>query len=178
MPLRSKRVEKIHKVIILHHEQMPAKIWRQVNRFPEIYFLQGSPLKREYLEKACVQKAKCVVIVSRGFDGNQDDQNKNSTDADTIVIYKTIQHICQDNPVQIITELISKDTISFLTKKRSEMVESLGVIMSEPFASGEIYISTMMDQLMCHSFYNPKILEILNQMIMGDAFITAKETEL
>jgi len=65
-----------------------------------------------------------------------------------------------------------------LSKKKSKLVEDYGVIASEPFASGEIYISTMLDTLLCSAYYNPKITSILDQFLMGDAFLTAKENDL
>jgi potassium large conductance calcium-activated channel subfamily M alpha protein 1 len=41
--------------------------------------------------------------------------------------------------------------------------------MSKPFASGEIYVSSLLDSLMCQAFYSPKITEFLDQMLMGQA---------
>ena len=41
--------------------------------------------------------------------------------------------------------------------------------MSRPFASGEIYVSSLLDSLMCQAYYSPKITEILDQLIMGSA---------
>jgi len=58
--------------------------------------------------------------------------------------------------------LVLHETIGFLSKKKSKLVEEYGVIVSEPFASGEIYISTMLDTLLCSAYYNPKITSILD----------------
>ena len=108
LPLRSKSLQKVHKIIILYNEQLPSRIWKQINRFPEVYFLQGSPLKPEFLQRACINKARGVVILSNfqdGSDGETNSTNKNMADADTIVIYKTVRHICKNSSVRIITEL-------------------------------------------------------------------------
>ena len=51
-------------------------------------------------------------------------------------------------------------------------------LKSEPFASGEIYISTMLDTLICQAFYNPFITSILDQLIMGNANLTGIEKKL
>eukprot|EP01017_Pseudomicrothorax_dubius_P051183 TRINITY_DN9807_c0_g2_i5.p1 TRINITY_DN9807_c0_g2~~TRINITY_DN9807_c0_g2_i5.p1 ORF type:complete len:188 (-),score=53.08 TRINITY_DN9807_c0_g2_i5:60-623(-) len=53
-----------------------------------------------------------------------------------------------------------------------------GYYVSEPFASGEIYISTMLDTLMCQAFYNPYITSILDQMIMGGANLTSRTKKM
>ena len=40
---------------------------------------------------------------------------------------------------------------------------------SKPFAAGEIFVSHLLDSLMCQAYYAPKITEILEQMIIGGA---------
>lgn len=68
-------------------------------------------------------------------------------DADTIFIYKTVKTA---NPnIRIITELASFSTINFLIKNRSGTIVRHGFRASEPFASGEIYILSMLDTLVC-----------------------------
>lgn len=51
--------------------------------------------------------------------------------------------------VRIITELASMSTISFLSSTTNEHISKYGYVASEPFASGEIYISSMLDTLIC-----------------------------
>lgn len=102
LPLRARSLKNIHPIIILYNDPMPTHIWKQINRFPKIYFMQGSPQKLIDLDKACIQKALAVVILSKHTD--QDSTSTTSmADADTIFIYKTIKSV---NPnVRIITEL-------------------------------------------------------------------------
>lgn len=80
---------------------MPTNIWKQINRFPKVHFMQGSPYKLQDLDKACIQKALAVVILSKHSD--QDTNSTTMADADTIFIYKTIKS-CNPN-IRIITEL-------------------------------------------------------------------------
>ena len=49
--------------------------------------------------------------------------------------------------------------------------------MSKPFASGEIYVSSLLDSLMCQTYYNPKMSEILDQLILGSANTSEKITK-
>ena len=57
-----------------------------------------------------------MVILST-FYGNDEitDQNIGMADADTIVVYKTVRHICKNTNVRIITDL-SKENIFYITK--------------------------------------------------------------
>ena len=97
-------------------------------------------------------------------------------DADTIFIYKTVKTA---NPgIRIITELASFSTINFLIKNRSHSIQTYGLRASEPFASGEIYILSMLDTLVCQAFYNPFINSLLNQFIVGDANLTSADRKI
>jgi len=124
LPLRAKSLKTIIPVIILYNDPMPTEIWKQINRFPKVYFMQGSPLKLSDLEKACIQKATAVVILSKHSDN--DGNNSGMVDADTIFIYKTVKLL---NPsIRIITELASISTISFLSLSRNNYVQKHGYI--------------------------------------------------
>lgn len=115
LPLRAKSLKTINPVIILYNDPMPTEIWKQINRFPKVYFMQGSPLKLMDLERACIHKAQTVVILSKHSDN--ENTNIGMIDADTIFIYKTVKLL---NPnIRIITELASINTISFLSNSRS-----------------------------------------------------------
>jgi potassium large conductance calcium-activated channel subfamily M alpha protein 1 len=133
-------------VIILHNDPIPSEIWQQINHFPKVYFMQGSPLKLGDLDKARIQKASSVVILGK-YKENDNNSHSSQVDADTIFIYKTVKLL---NPqIRIITELASMNTISFLSLARNHNIKRYGYIVSEPFASGEIYVSTMLDSLIC-----------------------------
>lgn len=124
LPLRAKSLKTIIPVIILYNDPMPTEIWKQINRFPKVYFMQGSPLKLSDLEKACIQKATAVVILSKHSDN--EGNNSGMVDADTIFIYKTVKLL---NPtIRIITELASISTISFLSLSRNNYVQKHGYI--------------------------------------------------
>ena len=50
--------------------------------------------------------------------------------------------------------IASLSTISFLSQAKNEVMQKYGYIASEPFASGEVYISTMLDTLICQVYYS------------------------
>ena len=61
------------------------------------------------------------------------------------------------------------NAIAFLVPGHEDRYQKLGYYMSKPFASGEIYVSSLLDSLMTQAYYSPKITEILEQMIIGSA---------
>jgi len=169
LPLRAKSLKQKRPVVIMTAERLPAEIWEQINRFQRIYVMQGSALKPQDLEKAGIHKAIAVVILSRKRE-NDGTESEGMYDADTIFQYKTVRHT---NPkVRIITELASQNTIRYLTTSGSQ--PEYGYLVTEPFAAGEIYISAMLDTLMCQAFYNPGISNILRNFIMGNSNLSTR----
>jgi hypothetical protein len=64
--------------------------------------------------------------------------------------------------------------MSFLLSEKDQKNDSgkePNYYATEPFAAGEIYVGSLLNSLMCQSFYNEKILDILEQMILGNSFI-------
>ena len=125
---------------------MPSHIWAQLSEFPKVYFIQGSPLKLGDLRRSGIKFAAAVIILSKTSDLDTNNVT-NMVDADTIFIYKTVK--LMNKGVRIITELASMSTISFLSSTTNDYIQKYGYIASEPFASGEIYISSMLDTLIC-----------------------------
>lgn len=83
-------------------------------------------------------------------------------DAQSIFIYKTIMRC---NPkLQILTELSYSTNIDFLLPKTTNKLE---YIFSTLYAAGEVYIASIIDTLTAQAFYNPHIVTILQQILVG-----------
>ena len=82
-------------------------------------------------------------------------------------MYKTIKKH-YSVPI-IVTELASVDSITFFSEKENENAHEEQYYQCLPCASGEIFFSNPLDSLMCQAYYNPKISEILEQLIMGSS---------
>jgi potassium large conductance calcium-activated channel subfamily M alpha protein 1 len=127
--------------------------------------MQGNPIKSKDLQKAGIKKARAVIILSKS---TTDIEQADMVDADTIFIYKAIKN--ETKTALIIAELVSVSAISFINSTNDDSnVRKQGYWLSQPFAVGEIYISSMLDTLICQAFYNPYITDILQQLIMGSA---------
>ena len=167
MPLRasSMKNQQYPILIIDKNEHIPSEIWKEIQYYPDIYFMQGNPIKSKDLHKAGIKKARAVIILSKP---TTDVDQVDMVDADTIFIYKAIKN--ETKNALIIAELVSVNAISFINATNDDSnVRKQGYWLSEPFALGEIYISSMLDTLICQAFYNPYITDILQQLIMGSA---------
>lgn len=72
---------------------------------------------------------------------------QNSIDADAIFMYKTIEANYKN--VIIVTELASVGAIAFLVQGKDESFQKDNYYSSKPFAAGEIFVSHLLDSLMC-----------------------------
>ena len=167
MPLRasSMKNQQYPIVIIDKAEHIPSEIWKEIQYYPDIYYMQGNPVKSKDLHKAGIKKAKAVIILSKS---SSDIKQSDMVDADTIFIYKAIKN--ETKSTMIIAELVSVSALSFLNSNSDEnLIKKQGYWLSPSFAVGEIFIGSMLDTLICQAFYNPFITEILKQLIMGSA---------
>ena len=169
MPLRasSMRNQQYPIVIMDKEEHIPLEIWKEIEYYPDIYYIQGNPMKSKDLQKAGIKRAKGVIILSKSSINNE--MSSNVVDLDTIFIYKAIKN--ETKAIMIIAELISVSALSFLNSEENDenIIKEQGYWLSPSFAVGEIFIGSMLDTLICQAFYNPFITNIIKQLIMGSA---------
>ena len=169
MPLRASSMKNYQYPILImdKKEHISIEIWKEIEYFPDIYYMQGNPMKNRDLQRAGVKKAKGVIILSKLTSNNE--SNSNMVDMDTIFIYKAIKN--EIKAMTIIAELISVSALSFLNSEKNDenSIKDQGYWLSPSFAVGEIFIGSMLDTLICQVFYNPFITNIIKQLIMGSA---------
>lgn len=89
-------------------------------------------------------------------------------DAQTIFNYNIIK---KKNPkVNVVTELISEKNLAFLLDDPLlySIMKNYDYDQTPTFASGEVYLSSLMDSLICQAYYNPALITVLNKLIVGD----------
>ncbi len=174
LPLRTRCKENHNAILIMDkNEHLPSEIWKEIQYFPNIFYIQGNPIKSDDLKKARVSKALAVVILSKY---NQGEQLLEMVDADSIFIYKAIKN--ESSNTLIIADLISSNSIGYINNTGGENMDNFGFWLNEAFASGELYISSMLDTLICQSFYNPYILNIIYQLMLGESAFKFPEQTL
>jgi len=73
--------------------------------------------------------------------------------------------------IPIITELVHPSNISFLINNQTDyrLMKKYGYYHTEIYAMGETYISSVMDTLIAQAFYNPALIAVLDQVIVGNS---------
>jgi len=145
---------------------VPSRVWDSIARFQRIFLVYGSPLETSILLKAKIDLADKAVIL--GIDptvtkkSDSLEINDEMLDAQSIFIYKAIKG-CNPN-LQILTELSYFVNIDFLLPKKQNQHD---YTLSRLFAAGEVYISAIIDTLTAQAYYNPHIVTILQQILVG-----------
>jgi hypothetical protein len=163
MPLRAGYNKDPSPIVILHDEVPTAKQWAELNTFPQIYFVQGSPLQEKSFDRVNIMKAKQVVILTpnvgnakkkkntdnQGEDEENQNDEENLLDAQTIFKYNIIKKKNKD--VNVVTELVNQDNIAYLLNNPLlyHLLSIHGYDQTPVFASGEVYLSSLMDSLIC-----------------------------
>ncbi len=158
--LRAKHLDRYSPIVILTPNKMPTKVWEKVESFPDVFFCQGSPVEEASLIKAGGEDASCAVILT----GSRSSSSLSLADADTIFTYQGIKRI---NPsIRIVTELVEHTNIDFLDADVSNLNTS-ATLSLQMEAAGCVYVSSMLDTLICQSFYNPSITRVLSKLVAG-----------
>ena len=197
-PLRAKYIPKedCPSIVILNPKLPDDKIWNSISYFDEIFLVQGNPMKRKDLLRAGILSASKVVILSSSLnelvaykshkkEEKKDDDDKTSKvrsltreeeellDSKTVIKYNFITEIKSD--IFCLIELINPNNISLIKNKSRKNVDEytfikagLDITLTTSFATGEVYYSNVMDNLMSQIYYNPNLLGVIKKIIMGE----------
>lgn len=168
LPLRAKYLKSYQQDIVIISPLIKKDIWESISRFPRVFLVEGSALQHETLRQAYIHKADKAVIMGHDSSiasdkiGGGNEINDEMIDAKSIFIYKAIKKL---NPtLQILTEIYYSTNIDFLLPKGKTHE---GFNFSTLYAAGEVYIASTIDTLTAQAFYNPHIVTILQQILVG-----------
>lgn len=141
-----------------------------LGKFPHIYFVKGSPSNEKNLLATQIERAsKAVIFGSSEFNK---DKGETNPDAENMFTYKAIQKYNPD--IQIIIEMMIPKNLQFLNEHQSKIYspmtannDNFQYEMTSLYAAGEMYHSGIVDILACQAFYNPHLLTILQQILIG-----------
>ena len=203
-PLRAKYINKADcpSIVILSKELPEDKVWNAMAYFDEIFLVQGDPMDKKDLIRAGIATASKVVILTpsvteiSSFTSSKIKSEKvdNSArkltseeedllDAKTIFKYNLISQIRKG--IFCVIELINPKNVSFLNNKNRKnndeylfIKAGMDISLTSSFASGEVYYSNMMDNLISQTYYNPNLLSVLKKLIIGESESGIKKKDL
>lgn len=132
-----------------------------------MYYLRGSPRSFRDLQRCNILQASAAILLS-GFATNAYHTRRGAVavDGPTVFRYRVMRRA---NPsLQITTELSQGANVTFLSETISN-TSSAGLHgdfrLSELFAAGAMYSPSMLDALICQSFFSPNLVHILRLLL-------------
>ena len=153
-PLRSDDLYNFSRIVILN-PTLPENI-KDLAKYHEIYFVEGSPHNFDDLERANAKKADKALVMASSKKVNKSDEVM--LDSDAIMSVMGIENICED--VYTIAELLYASNIKFLKPQVSEKGGG-----DNRFTVDEVItISRVADSMMIQELFTPHVLDIFNEI--------------
>jgi len=156
-PLRSDDLIGFQRLVILN-DRFPAKHeWKDLSKFNEIYYVQGSPYNYEDLDRINIDNADKAIILS---DTQQEIINgeENFCDANTIMSVMAIETAHEG--VYTISELLYYSNIKFIKPE----IGALGGSDNRFSVDEVIDVSMIADTLIMQEYYTPHSINIINEI--------------
>ncbi|KAJ1659358.1 hypothetical protein IWQ61_001543 [Dispira simplex] len=164
-------------VIILSASHPPKVQALTLQDFHHVYVVEGSPLSAADLSRTYIERARGVIVLSNAK--YYSNTSKRLADS-TAVLFEMNLRSFRGNPLCFpVVEVLHRENIKFIdgeTPLRSEE-RYASQLLRPSFMSGRVFIPTMLDVMLCHSYFNPHILEVYKHLIFShDQFTTPKST--
>lgn len=118
------------------------------------------------LHRCNLKKADCMVI----FGTDVITPSLVEMDAKNILVYRTVSDI-----VPPILDLVHPQNIAYVGSDHSTNSK----LTSSPYyASGSVFSSSLLDTLVCLTYYNKYIIEVIESLILGGVYLLSIRTNL
>jgi hypothetical protein len=164
--------EELMPIVFLTTVPPSEQLWAEVSQYPEVYVVLGSPLETRDLVRAGVNSLSRAIILSSGSDDAEGSDHGYLTDADALFTYQSIAKVRPGIP--IVCEIDDGSNVSFLCGDNNkndvgDEEEFTNFTLLGPFASGAVYVDSLQDKLAVQAFYNPNLLRIIRELVVGQA---------
>jgi potassium large conductance calcium-activated channel subfamily M alpha protein 1 len=180
-PLRAKYLGSCRSIVILYPQELPDVVWIKLSIFEAVYIVRGSGLEENDLRRAGVYRAQSVIVLAESSSKDLQTAGANESggggggsgggglksidalaDADSIFTYHGVKRM--NDRANVVIEIVHTSNIGYLDV---ETQHDVNYKFSQQFASGMLFTSSLLDTLVCQSFYNPNIIRVVNKLISG-----------
>ncbi|KAJ1969760.1 hypothetical protein H4R34_006134, partial [Dimargaris verticillata] len=154
-------------VILSPHEPEPS-LKRLLQRFGQVYMVQGSPLVRKDLFRAQIHCAEKAVVLS-GAGNNAYSTSRHTDDSAALLAVLNIESLALDDDFFVVVEFIHRENMKFVGESETVPIDELyaQAILRPSFMSGHVFAPCMLDTLICQTYYNNHLLDIIKQFIFS-----------
>ncbi|PVU90235.1 hypothetical protein BB561_004958 [Smittium simulii] len=172
-------------IVFLCSEPPSDKIKRGLQRYYGVYFVTGSPFLKADLVKARIMTASSAIVLLEPIYSDRDNNNSNqpsindtstfAADASTLISVINIETLTAKSPdFNLCVELNYRENMQFIGDSSPLEINNICIqsLMMPCFMSGNCLIPTMLDSLICQSFYNEDLIPLLKNLIFPRGDIT------
>nr|CAG8437611.1 8553_t:CDS:10 [Entrophospora candida] len=165
-PLRKSHLDKFKPIVILSPTRPTTSQWKILSQFDQVYFVQGNPMTREGLELGRVRFAKKAVILTDSTKILKDGEK--TEDAPAMLVYLNIKAMSIEEDIDVIVEFVHTNNMKFVSEDTSAVIDkNINAHNSPAFMAGTCFSLSMLDSIICQSFYQPHLVAIINQLLFG-----------
>ncbi|KAA0156007.1 hypothetical protein FNF29_01425 [Cafeteria roenbergensis] len=164
IPLRS---ECTTKVVVLHQYPSMPPIALPAQVASDIFFLRGSPLVVDDLERAGCGTAMVAIVLANPYThgGAPDETESSGSIADLEAVFTTCVIEARFPHCRTLVEVLTPASMKFMNYTPAS--DGLPPELWPQYACGRIYTARALDSLICQAFYNPPLIPVINKLITG-----------
>ncbi|CAJ0650590.1 5537_t:CDS:10 [Entrophospora sp. SA101] len=164
-PLRKSHLDKFKPIVILSPVRPTKSQWKILSQFDQVYFVEGNPMTREGLELGRVRFANKAVILTDSTRILKDGEK--TEDAPAMLVYLNIKAMSNEGDIDVIVEFVHTNNMNFISEDTSVIDKNMQAHNSPAFMAGTCFSLSMLDSIICQSFYQPHLVVIINQLLFG-----------
>ncbi|KAJ1645110.1 hypothetical protein LPJ64_003259 [Coemansia asiatica] len=171
-------------IVILTAAEPSAIQSEDLARFGNLYIVNGSPLSRTDLARVRIHTASNAIVLANreeSINAAADTSTKLSlagsdttatatADAPALLAVLNIEALTYNNPGFFLSvEFIHRENMQFVGDSETLVVNEVyaQAFLRPSFMSGRVYAPVMLDTLVCQSYYNKHVLEIMKRLVFS-----------
>ncbi|XP_078421343.1 calcium-activated potassium channel subunit alpha-1-like [Cetorhinus maximus] len=196
MPLRASSFsyDELKSIVFVGSLEYINQEWSTISNFPKVFILPGSPLCRADLKAVSIGSCDMTVIISSNRTTLQEkaledkecilatlnlkamvfEEAMDSNNLTTAVFPgnepQSMDFMLFGNKnyyrIPIITALVHDSNVHFLDQEDRDDPDT-DLILTQPYASGCVFVSNILNFLMCTTYFNDNILMLIRTLVTG-----------
>lgn len=156
---------KERRLIVIFYPTLPSQVaWRTLCKLGRILMIKGSPLKPKDLRRVNANSA-ALMIIARGADAIESSRENSPLNSDTNSSLAYLNIKAQFPHLDVRVELKETKNLDLLRPEEKMKKSFLQPHMMPAFASGDVFDSSMATNLLVQSFFNPRLISLINNVI-------------
>ncbi|XP_069773575.1 calcium-activated potassium channel subunit alpha-1-like isoform X3 [Narcine bancroftii] len=194
MPLRASSFtyDELKSIVFVVSLEYIAKEWGSISNFPKVFILPGSPLCRADLKAVSIGTCDMTVIISSN---RTNFEEKSLQDKECILATLNLKAMLFEDTkemltrssetlspglfvldtvnkhyyrIPIMTSLVHQSNAYFLDQEDRDEPDT-DLYLMQPYASGCVFAFSILNSLMCTTYFNDNILMLIRTLVTGGA---------